>query len=737
MINARLLPSTAYADRSRFVAAYFEESGNIRKSLYVDSVGVPTIGIGFNLRVATSLNAVLETFGFNLNPGSTDQSWRDQLAAVFAADAPGSWQSQADAIMASRAAANGAGRTTFAFANNPEIYATFDELIGVYESSASASGPDAPPSFERLAIVDMAYNGILASSNKFRAAWDAGDRAEAWYEIVFNSNYGAARESSGTGIMRRRYLEGELFGQYDKEDGSAGFRPSTEEALKIFRMVNKHENQINGEIAAFPRALGNAQVEWNNMLAAFAAEYGEAFSPTRVQTLAEELAPAFAQLLETFIDPSLLSAASLPAAFAALADYAPSQIFVAADVRGVNPFHAPEVFARTVDRAGKPAANDLIFGSLTSSGGLGATGADTLRGAEGADWFVSGGGGDVIDGGAGLDVADYANSPAAVGVNLGDAAPEAGGFAAGDIATGVEAVVGSRFNDRLVGNGQGNILLGGAGNDSLRGAGGADFLDGGPGADMLDYADATTKIVIRLWNQTATGGIATGDTIAGFEDALGGGAGDVIVGSDGVSNLLIGGAGADSLAGLSGYDTIRGGAGADNMNGGTGFDTLDYSDAKGAVVVRLSTQTVSGDIATGDVISDFERVLGGAGGDLIVGSDGVANYLAGGAGSDNLQGLSGNDYLVGGTGNDTLTGGAGNDRFEFAGAIGVDVITDFGAGDVIRFVGYGPALDSFAEVLAATTQFGADAVVNLGGGASITLAGVQKSSLAADDFIFG
>src|SRR5690606_25285664 len=103
-------------------------------------------------------------------------------------------QAQADSILAERAAFAGFGaRTKFTFFNDQEIFDTFDELILTYEARASAQGPDAPLSFERLAIVDMAYNGILASSNKFRAAYYAGDRAEAWYEIVFNSNYGAAR----------------------------------------------------------------------------------------------------------------------------------------------------------------------------------------------------------------------------------------------------------------------------------------------------------------------------------------------------------------------------------------------------------------------------------------------------------------------------------------------------------------------------------------------------------------
>ncbi len=114
---------------------------------------------------------------------------------------------------------------------------------------------------------------------------------------------------------------------------------------------------------------------------------------------------------------------------------------------------------------------------------------------------------------------------------------------------------------------------------------------------------------------------------------------------------------------------------------------------------------------------------------------------AGDFGADYLDGLSGNDTLVGGAGADTMAGGAGNDRFEFSAGSGADRVTDFTAGagvaDVLRITGYGAALDSFAEVFAAATQVGADTVINLGGANSITLVGILRTSLAADDFVFG
>ena len=254
----------------------------------------------------------------------------------------------------------------------------------------------------------MHYNGVLDTSNLFRAAWNAGDRAEAWFEITFDTN--AERLS---GILKRRYLEGELFGIFDNETAGAGFRPSEAEALRIFRMFNKHELQVNGEIATFGGALGAAQAEWNAMTAAYQAAFGEAFGVGQIQALDQEFVPAFNKLKDTYIDVSFLQGVTLAAPFNALSTYAPTKIWVAADTQGVDRYgHGAEVAARTVDRTGKSAADELIFGSLSAQGSLDAAVADTLRGDAGNDWIVSGGGGDLTDGGGGIYIADYSNSPA-------------------------------------------------------------------------------------------------------------------------------------------------------------------------------------------------------------------------------------------------------------------------------------------------------------------------------------
>jgi Ca2+-binding RTX toxin-like protein len=81
------------------------------------------------------------------------------------------------------------------------------------------------------------------------------------------------------------------------------------------------------------------------------------------------------------------------------------------------------------------------------------------------------------------------------------------------------------------------------------------------------------------------------------------------------------------------------------------------------------------------------HIIGTAAADTIRGY-GSNDMLEGRGGNDRIYGGGGNDKLIGGTGNDTLSGGAGNDIFQFAAGDAQDIITDLGAGDVIKISGY-------------------------------------------------
>lgn len=122
--------------------------------------------------------------------------------------------------------------------------------------------------------------------------------------------------------------------------------------------------------------------------------------------------------------------------------------------------------------------SDLLYGGL---------GMDSLYGGDGRDILTGGAGADLLDGGEGDNWITYSDSGAGVTVDLATGIG-IGGDAEGDTIIQVSSVIGSAFDDILIGNDgpRANFLIGGAGNDQLFGGLGADWLDGGAGDDRLD-----------------------------------------------------------------------------------------------------------------------------------------------------------------------------------------------------------------------------------------------------------
>ena len=116
--------------------------------------------------------------------------------------------------MADRAADTnvpGVKRTTFSFNNESEVKAVFESIADtIYEGKITAWEqryglevmPDSP---ERLAIFSLAYNtkdgGTSLLGQGLANAIKQGNRAEAWFEIRYNSN-----GNSSNGVAKRRYV---------------------------------------------------------------------------------------------------------------------------------------------------------------------------------------------------------------------------------------------------------------------------------------------------------------------------------------------------------------------------------------------------------------------------------------------------------------------------------------------------------------------------------------------------
>ena len=308
--------------------------------------------------------------------------------------------------------------------------------------------------------------------------------------------------------------------------------------------------------------------------------------------------------------------------------------------------HAEGDVVTDIENAVGSEYGDVLKGDDNANRLSGAAGDDRLSGRGGDDVLAGGAGADRLSGGAGVDTVSYAGSDLAVTVDLGRGTGQ-WGHAEGDVITDIENVIGSEYDDLLIGDDGANRLEGGDGADDLRGGAGDDELWGGDGSDFffgdagadelqggahidrVYYDKSDEAVTVDLGEGTAKGGHAEGDVITDIEDIIGSEYGDLLVGNDDI-NYLIGNAGDDELRGGAGDDTLWGDAGDDRLSGGSDNDILE----------------------------------GGAGDDALWGDDGH-DWLWGDEGDDRLSGGSGNDLLQGGVGADRLDGGAGVDTMAY------------------------------------------------------------------------
>jgi len=269
--------------------------------VYVDTAGIATIGVGVNLRPDPNqqpLHAlhVLELLGFDVAGSVLTGAARDAEQAYIAllVDAlaqpypflqgqPPPEQNAAraalDLILGQRAinpiydgapAAFPARVTQFTLpagggvtllddlldgytVTTPTAVLTFDgyedglddwlqQVVSGTSVAAVNPGLSNRDNTERLALLSLHWNGVLARSENLRAALIADNRAEAWFEIRYRSNSLAQTDETRKGIANRRYAEADLFGLYGPD-------PTQADYLAAYRMYTRHSNErISGQI---------------------------------------------------------------------------------------------------------------------------------------------------------------------------------------------------------------------------------------------------------------------------------------------------------------------------------------------------------------------------------------------------------------------------------------------------------------------------------------------------------
>jgi 2',3'-cyclic-nucleotide 2'-phosphodiesterase (5'-nucleotidase family) len=182
--------------------------------------------------------------------------------------------------------------------------------------------------------------------------------------------------------------------------------------------------------------------------------------------------------------------------------------------------------------------------------------------------------------------------------------------------------------------------------------------------ERVDLAQMATGPAPFAFSFTGTGAAETIQTHNVAELVVGGAGDDSILARGGNDNV-IGGEGDDTLDGGQGNDALNGGTGNDELRGGAGDDS--YTITSGTdVIIELEGEgldTVSTNLASFTLAAHVERLaFTGTGSFTGTGND-QANFILSRTGNDTLDGGQGDDTLNGGAGNDSLIGGLGDDIF--------------------------------------------------------------------------
>ncbi|MBT7082342.1 MAG: hypothetical protein HN929_12930, partial [Chloroflexi bacterium] len=348
---------------------------------------------------------------------------------------------------------------------------------------------------------------------------------------------------------------------------------------------------------------------------------------------------------------------------------------------------------------------------------------NVIKGGSGNDLLVSGKGVDVMAGGVGRDTISYEGADSMVFVNLWNPLPQITGGSHVDTLKEIENVIGSDYNDIIIGDLGNNLIDGGLGDDILSGTMGSDiykFRDGW-GSDtviddiesLIDYIDGDVDIadyvqnglaIASEWLSNVVDDVDILEILDDAEEKSAENIPDTLDFSETTADLTANirgfgdvhvGYGANQTNDISEMEVLLTGAGSDKfifgvnpltgdpeffngkIDGGSvnyakypdalpDVNTLDYSANDKSIVVDLEApeEGSPGEAQGTKGVFNIHNVIGGDGADTLKGSVGN-NLLIGGKGDDLIEGKGGDDVLDGGAGKDILIGGEGFDMVSY------------------------------------------------------------------------
>ncbi|MCI0401704.1 MAG: hypothetical protein L0Z68_10510, partial [Gammaproteobacteria bacterium] len=318
---------------------------------------------------------------------------------------------------------NGNGST------DDEIQQAFDEALPFYQrlifakpgydlldGAVDTDGTPFAESREEMVLLSLAWNGgtALLGDKLRRALIESADRAEAWFEIRYNSNRlgwayikGTAQGNELTeinngidkGLAKRRFLEAEVFGLYDDP-----LSISIHEAMQTYRMFTLHREQVfkyEGTYGTDPE--GNAGSRGDMVAAANRDYFPLEGSVTEVQTLVDSLDPAKSALVAVLSEqnPNLNLN---PDSYLSTNIYLDPGVDAGKSFTEFDPNHRATLDARLYKEGAEHDRSNLLVGEGGDDTLIGNRGADVLIGGSGIDTLDGGASDDILVGGTGKDV---------------------------------------------------------------------------------------------------------------------------------------------------------------------------------------------------------------------------------------------------------------------------------------------------------------------------------------------
>jgi Ca2+-binding RTX toxin-like protein len=214
---------------------------------------------------------------------------------------------------------------------------------------------------------------------------------------------------------------------------------------------------------------------------------------------------------------------------------------------------------------------NFISGTIFSDLRFGTFDNDSFSTNSGDDTLVGSFGNDTLNGGLGFDTADYTNLGATV--TLGALGTLSKGALGTDRLISIELVKGSALaGDTIDLSGAisgGPVVVTGASVNLSTPVGTVNVNGTGGGLPVSVKVQSFENVLGTIYNDTLIG--------SGAANTLNGDAGDDFLDGQGGNDLLLGGQGNDGLVGGVGADILIGGAGRDKMSGGSGNDRFSWS----------------------------------------------------------------------------------------------------------------------------------------------------------------